>query len=268
LETAGRYWAAVRVRGMRTISNALSIGREFDLLGAGTFEFARSQGWCKRAEDFDFAACFGDAKYALASGGHVRRACTHAWLQRRAGQLQPADFIAALCDHAGHEVADGWRMVMPCAHAAWWPTRQAGQTTGSMVSELRTDGLSTHWLTGTSSPCLSWFKPVQLGGQLLDAGPRPQGRADRDSLFWRHERLHRLALADYAQRSAWLAEQGTWRPGQVENCQSQWREHREALPALTARLASQARKPEKKVSLFSFRGQRYWREQNLLDGLT
>ena len=31
LETAGKYWAAERVRGLRTISNGLTIGREWDL---------------------------------------------------------------------------------------------------------------------------------------------------------------------------------------------------------------------------------------------
>ena len=36
-------------------------------------------------------------------------------------------------------------------------------------------------------------------------GPAPAGQYDPQSLFWRHERLHRAVLQDYAARSALLA---------------------------------------------------------------
>ena len=53
LETADRFWAAERVRGVRTISNVLTIGKEFDLLSDGAFEFAKDKGWCKSANEFE-----------------------------------------------------------------------------------------------------------------------------------------------------------------------------------------------------------------------
>lgn len=82
-------------------------------------------------------------------------------------------------------------MRAPCAHAAPWPTRTSGQTTGSLVARLG-DGPAI-WATGTSAPCLSVFKRV---GFDTDTGPAPRaGEADRESLFWRHERLHRAVLA-------------------------------------------------------------------------
>ncbi|MBC7315781.1 MAG: C69 family dipeptidase, partial [Chloroflexi bacterium] len=47
LETAGRYWAAERVRDVRTISNRLTIGREYDLASPGLVEHALERGWCR-----------------------------------------------------------------------------------------------------------------------------------------------------------------------------------------------------------------------------
>src|SRR5262249_33543796 len=151
--TADRFWAAERVRGVRTISNVLTIGKDFDLIADGAFEFARSQGWCKRADDFDFAKAFGDPFYRFTSGCDVRPACTYSGLMKSDGRIARADLFAALRDGAGHKPESGWRLRAPCAHASWMKTRQSGQTAGSMVSRLSA-GSSLHWLTGTSSPCL------------------------------------------------------------------------------------------------------------------
>ncbi|MEP7339164.1 MAG: C69 family dipeptidase, partial [Acidobacteriota bacterium] len=147
LETADCYWAAEKVRGVRTISNVLTIGKEFDLIADGAFEFARAQGWCKRANDFDFAKAFGNPLHRVTSGGDVRRACTYRRLMQSNCKIGRADLIATLRDHAGHKPEAGWRLQTPCAHASWPARRQAGQTTGSMVSRLSTTG-SLHWLTG------------------------------------------------------------------------------------------------------------------------
>lgn len=56
--------------------------------------------------------------------------------------------------------------------------------------------------TGTSTPCLSVFKPIRLGGERLDPGPAPKDGYDEESLFWRHERLHRAVLEGYDERRA------------------------------------------------------------------
>ncbi len=51
------------------------------------------------------------------------------------------------------------------------------------------------------------FKPVVLGQGALPPGPEPGAGYDADSLFWRHERLHRLALRDYQRLQAVFAEE-------------------------------------------------------------
>src|SRR5205085_10154820 len=166
--------------------------------------------------------------------------------------------------------ASGWRMTMPCAHSSWWPTRQAGQTTGSMVSRLRVRD-SLHFLTGTSSPCLSVYKPVRLGGQLLDSGPPPGEGCDDESLFWRHEQLHRATLKDYARlkplfdeerkamQARFLAASEVDSDSALQRC---WEEHRQIIPAWAARVREQSGKRRR-----SSRLQNYWEKQNRLDHL-
>jgi secernin len=268
LETAGQFWAAEKVRSIRTISNVLSIGKEFDLISDDAYTFARSKGWCKSADDFDFAQAFSEPKYSTFSGGIERSACTLRTLQNRQSKLERQDFFTALREHNGFAPEDGWRMRMPCAHSSWWPTRAAGQTTGSMVSCLQVSQL-THWLTGTSSPCLSLFKPVMMGGDLLFPGKTPDEGYDNESLFWQHERLHRSVLKHYeplkrlfnnarlAMETAFMASTDSLHFNQM------WEQHRQVLPEWQ-NLVEQELQQGTKFSLFN----RYWSQQEKLDGMT
>ena len=267
LETAGRFWVAERVRGVRTISNVLTIGREFDLLGKGTYEYARSRGWCKSSDDFDFARSFSDPAFRRLTGGVERRACTLKTL--RIKKVGHQDFLTALRDHNGMAPASGWKMTMPCAHSSWMKTRRAGQTTGSMISRLD-PRQSTHWLTGTSSPCLSVFKPIILGKGEISTGPLASRGYDDNSLFWRHEKLHRLVLRDYESRSQVFRRErmelevksmlDAAREYSADECQSYWGEHLAAIEEWRLRVESAAA-GKRRFSLFD----RYWAKQDELD---
>ncbi|HKQ09270.1 MAG TPA: C69 family dipeptidase [Blastocatellia bacterium] len=268
LETAGPHWAAERVRGLRTISNALSIGKQFDLLSDTAYSFAKSQGWCRSPEDFDFARCYGDPFYSRMSGGAVRAACTLALLKKKDSKLALGDLFAALSDHAGLVPASGWRMEMPCAHSSWWPTRQAGQTTGSMVSRLSPED-SIHWLTGTSSPCLSVYKPVRLGREPMASGPQAGEGFDEESLFWRHEQLHRATIKDYVRlKSLFDDERKAMQARFVSRCealdsralQSCWDEHRNVIPSWVARVKGETPRGNGASGFL-----KYWEKQNRLD---
>lgn len=234
LETAGPWWAAERVSGARTISNALSIGISYDRLAPGTEDAARRLGFLKRGEEFDFARAFSSPLYGALAGARERAACTLAGL--RDGVSSVEQMVAILRDHAGLAPGDGLTMRMPCAHAALLPTRAAGQTTGTQISRLEA-GNSQHWFTGTSSPCLSVLKPVPLGGARVDTGPAPAaGGADGDSLYWRHERLHRTVLEGYERRRAAFdedraaLERRALRARTAAEASAVWAAHREALP--------------------------------------
>jgi dipeptidase len=206
LETAGTYWAAERVRGLRTISNGLTIGQEWDLASPGLVEHAIEKGWCKSREDFDFARCYSDRLYTTLDGCKARQRRSTELLQAQKGQITVETMMAALRDHGPQAAADpywnpgrGWLMETLCIHASMGPTRPS-QSTGAMVAHLA-DDLPTYWLTGTSATCTGIFKPVYLGGASLpDLGPEPTGVRDAESLWWAHERLHRAVIRDYPGR--------------------------------------------------------------------
>ncbi|MGM0558126.1 MAG: C69 family dipeptidase [Myxococcota bacterium] len=198
LETAGPHWAAVRVETVRTISNGLTIEQDYDLISEHAISFAIERGWARSEGEFGFRSAYADPAMTQLAGAEDRRFRTRQSLAAAGSSLAWDDFADALRDHAGMNPARGWRMAMPCAHASWWPTRTAGQTTGSMIARLGEAPIA--WLTGTSSPCASVFKPVVLGGELVDAGPAPGAGWDGESLFWRHERLHRALMRDHVAR--------------------------------------------------------------------
>jgi dipeptidase len=262
LETAGRFWAAVRVHGLRTISNALTIGPEFDRLHPEAATHARDRGWWSGRGDFDFAAAFARPSMGIAGGAAERRACTHRLVAERAANLRAEDLIAALSSHAGHHPRAGWRMQMPCAHASWHPTRWAGQTTGSMIACLADTPRA--WLTGTSAPCLSVFKPVALDAPVASAIGNA-GEAPDASLWWASERFHRAVLEDYDTRDAIGRIARTRLQGQSleatapRSMADLWGQHRDALDEWTA----QARRPRSRVRPFGL----YWRWQSRRDGL-
>lgn len=179
LETAGRRWAVEEVRGPgRSISNGLTIPA--------------------------FARAHADPVRGRVARCAVRRARTTHAASRATG---PADLMAALRDH-GPTGSPRWSPVngalgAPCAHAGGRVT--ATQSTASWVADL---GAGRHWVSGTSAPCTSLFKPVRVNDPvLLDPPGAPTNRYDGAYRWWRHESLHRLVLRDPAASLARFAAQ-------------------------------------------------------------
>jgi secernin len=174
LETAGRQHAVEEVRGARSISNGLTIPgfaeRHSDMIkthfSACTLRQKRTQELANRADEA------ADLMRILRDHGAGRATPQYSWINGGLG---------APCVHAGGLVA-------------------ASQTTGSWVSELRA-GAIRHWVTGTAAPCTSLFKPAAVD-QPLDLGSPPNERADEESLWWRHERLHRELMRNPARHGA------------------------------------------------------------------
>jgi len=261
LETAGPYWAAERVSGLRTASNVLSIGADYTRVGPGTVDAARRLGFVRPGETFDFRRAFADRAMSVLSGGDVRRACTLGALRSRPNLDLPS-MAEVLRDHGGHTPKGGLRLVAPCAHASPLPTRWSGQTTGSMIAHASPTELRVA-LTGTSSPCLSVFKPVPLGAGPVDTGPTPTQRSDGESLFWRHERLHRAVLRSYDARRATFDDERRAMESRAlaSGAPEVWGEHRERLGEWLGR--AQGIAPRALPSVFDA----YWRLQNVRDGV-
>ena len=197
LETAGRWWAVQRVTSHRALSNAYSIGGDYDRVSPDFARHAAAQGWTDAAGRFDVAAGLIDEARDAVSFGRGRCARGQALLDAAAPGLTPQAMMAILRDHGD---ASDWSPANTqgrtiCMHAAEGERRS--QSVASMVSELK-DGRFVHWVTGSSAPCTSLFKPVILEAGLPDQGAPPTDRFDALAPWWRHEQLHRAMLGDFA----------------------------------------------------------------------
>jgi len=169
LETAGRHWAAERVTGARTISNALTLPA-----------FAREH---------------EDALRGRVAGAAARQACTLVAAQHATSAHDLAAMLRSHGPGAGDVPRYRWHnggLGAPCVHAGG--RLASSQTTASWVSEL-TPGRLRHWATATAAPCSSLFKPVRVG-EPLNLGPAANDRFDSATLWWRHERLQRAVAHD------------------------------------------------------------------------
>jgi secernin len=212
LETAGPHWAARRIEDLYSISNAITIGNEWDLASKDLVEHATQQGWCRNRADFDFARCYSDTINTRFSDARKRQPYTTHLMQAAAPtqSITVQSMMNALRQHGPESkpdgsIREGLMGCDICMHAGFGPIR-INQTTGSMVSHLASD-IHTHWVTATSAPCLSIFKPVWIDAGLPDLGPKPQGTYDPESLWWQHEALVREVLKDYPARNALFSEE-------------------------------------------------------------
>lgn len=193
LETAGKYWAAEKVKGVCSISNCLSIGKSFDMAHPELVSHAVQKGWCKSEEDFDFARCYSDPLFTYFSGARTRRETTQSRLEDNLGSIDTRLLRDILRSH--HPSVDGHQyertsLKSVCMHGGG-PI--GDHTTGSYVASLQ-ESNCTYWVTGSSTPCLSLFKPLWLNtGEGI---PFTEEETDRALDFWRkREMLHRMVIA-------------------------------------------------------------------------
>jgi len=209
LETAGPLWAALRVRDAYAVSNGLSIGEEFDRGHPALIDLARRTKWLKKGETFNFSKVYADWFYTTFSGSTRRLRRSIQILEADKGNFDPPVAFNLLRDHgqADYRPDSHFFLDRLCAHAANRLTRNAAQTTGSLVAHLKPD-LQTYWVTASSAPCLSVFKPIWLEGPVLpDLGPPPDGNFNPQNFWWRHEVLHRSVLRDFPTRGRVLAKE-------------------------------------------------------------
>jgi dipeptidase len=194
LETAGKYWVAKRVDTTYSISNALTIENDWDLASDDVIRLSRRRG-------FGFARYFSDKLYTYFAHGRDRREFTYNALRSKEGYITPEYIMSILRSHFTG-VYYPWRGSMKdvCMHYGGFlrPT----QTASSQVSILRRNGLSIHWFTGTSLPCLSMFKPLYVSdefGELLRQvmGEQPTNKYNPSNYWWFAEYVHRKLVLSY-----------------------------------------------------------------------
>jgi len=199
LETAGKHWVAIEVKGYRSISNRLTIGEEFDLSSKGIEDYALKNGFLKKGETFHFARAFSDWFYTYFSKS-ARRYAKSCALGIDRPKFAIEDAIEILSSHyVDSEKFEPTKMYnggSVCMHSTDFtnPT----QSVGSMIAEIRKDNPSTFWFTGTSNPCISVYKPFFMGGKSLipTEFKEPDAKFD-DSFWWRVEKFHRQVMKNY-----------------------------------------------------------------------
>jgi secernin len=203
-ETVGKRWAAKKIDDVGSISNELTIRNDGDKTSPDLKDYALQRGWCHKNEEFDFSRSYSDFIYTKFSDAHNRQACTLNSARTNKGKISVKTMMETLRTHASSGGLAGSidKPVMGadvCNHAGFGPIR-ISQSTGSLVVQVK-PGRMTVWYTGTSAPCTSIFKPVWIDAGLPSDAPDPKGTFDENSLWWKHELLHRAVLKDYATRS-------------------------------------------------------------------
>jgi len=204
LETAGKEWAAEKVRDIRSISNGYTIQDKWDLASNHLIEHAIQKGWCRNKTEFNMARCYSDFLYTRFSDSKKRQQCSIDLLKRDKGKLSVQSMMRVLRFH-GKQKGDfdpsyGILGSDVCMHAGFGPAR-GSQSAGSMITKINDDHV-IHWLTGTSAPCTGVFKPVWIDSGLPEIGYDPNGEFNSDTLFWKHEVLHRAIIQNYPERIA------------------------------------------------------------------
>ena len=99
LETAGREWAARRVEGSGSISNAITIGGQFDRSSPGLVDRAVAEKWCAGPDTFDFGVDYSDRIYTRFSDARSRQCRTNDALAAARGRVDVAGAWELLADH-------------------------------------------------------------------------------------------------------------------------------------------------------------------------
>lgn len=196
LETAGKYWVAEKVKNVRSISNALTIEKKWDLASKGLIENAIEKGWCRDDKDFNFARCYSDVFYTYFSKGRERHKYTQKLLEQKLGEIDLNYIKNIMRSHyLGKEFTPAkGSMKDICMHAGG--ITRPSQTAASYVGQLF-EKVQINWFTATSTPCISAYKPVFLQAELPKVKLTPSEFYDSSSIWWIHEKLHRKILGSY-----------------------------------------------------------------------
>jgi hypothetical protein len=203
LETAGEYWAAARIRDFKTLSNCLTLGEEYDRTHPELINYAVRKGWCHNRQKFHFAKAYTNPLITGFSGAKERMACSQEILHKQQGMIDVEVLMRALRAHHAEDKAGsfaGPSVRSVCMHGGGLI---GDHTTGSYVASLGPD-VCTYWITGSSTPCLSVFKPlwVDLAGQMLN---REEDAAAALEFWYEREELHRAFIdGRFSQLSTYL----------------------------------------------------------------
>ncbi len=189
IETAGRQWAAREVAGIGSISNGYTIGDDWTASSLSA----------ENGRKPDFAKQVGDPEKTRCVAAVERQKSSQDFLAAHRGRIT-VRAMADLLRYTGpgkYTPLDGEAPTRICMHAAPYDFR-LWQATGALIADTRGDDVMA-WVTATSGTDVSIFKPAFFGIELPDLGPMPREFFTPGAYWWKHEFLHRRAMADYDQ---------------------------------------------------------------------
>jgi secernin len=243
LETVGKLWIAEKVTGVRTISNCLSIGEQYDRVHPELIETASRKGFLKKGEDLDFAACFSDRFYTYFAQGKKRSTRGRELLEQKGAGIELKDMIDVLTDHGAQANDEGGELLFGglgqiCMHAVD-PLISSSQTTASLAVEL-SPGRPRAFFTGTSAPCTSVFRPVAFDVEAHQNPPEPGLVFAKGSLWWEHELLHRELLRGFYRLAQYRKQADEYQAKLLSQTQSQSGPNPESYAGVAAAAWEQA----------------------------
>jgi len=188
LETAGKYWAAKKVRDIYAISNRLTIESNFDYAHPEILKLK------KKNPSFSFAKKFKEPIFTYFSKSKIRRNNALTLLRDNIGNITVETLMNIL---RSHTVKDNKASVSSiCMHAG---KRIGDHTTGSYIAEYK-DNYNLYYVTGSSLPCLSIYKPLlqeKTNGECTNKGVN----------YWlERELLTRYLLSGQVNKQSYLTE--------------------------------------------------------------
>lgn len=197
LETADFLWVAKKVKHYYSISNGTTIGEYYDLAHPELIATAIKKGWHKKGDKFNFSKSYSDWLYTTFSASKTRQNQTVCQLENNLKKINVLSSIKSLQSHFKDDYLPDSHLLSNsiCAHAGNSLTRNASQTTGSMVAHLADN--TTSWFTATASACTSIFKPVWFNGNVLPPLGNQSATFIDGNFWWENEKLHRTIIQDY-----------------------------------------------------------------------
>lgn len=196
LDTAGYHWAYKKINSYTAISNGLSITDDYDVISEITKDLVNKAN--EKGEKFNFAKHFSQFWMPkLAACEYRTRLSVNG--RNKTDNFGLKEAFNILRQHKEEPFQpDKATTKSMCMHATG--LTNPSSTTGSMVVEIPKEGKPVVWLTGTSSPCISLFKPFFFDSDVLleKNFKKPFSVAD-DSYWWKWEEFFRNTLSAYDQ---------------------------------------------------------------------
>lgn len=199
LETAGKFYVGKKVKDYYAISNCLSIENDYDFIHPEAINNALNKRLCKKAEEFGFAKCYTEKVFTYFAKSKQRMRISSDILEKEKGNITINTMINILRSHAPDYKEDINSVGSICMHAGGMI---GDHTTGSYVASLSEEG-DYYYVTGSSLPCQSIFKPMLLTKNM----PIPDENEEKAKEYWlKQERLQRFIISGQINKTEYLNE--------------------------------------------------------------